>query len=233
MWGKRFQGFYPVKRKGTEDSYWAIKHFQGTSKWDLLYTDKARQFRKSAAWLGVPWDCAPPGDPASNAFAEAHVGSVCGAIRACSITAGLPACFWPFIGACIVMLRNIWKHQDGVSAWTERFGEEFDGRAITPGALVWFRPSTVKVRIGKMYGRLQPGIFLGYELGQGCRWRGVYYVADLESFRGIHLNQATPAKYFTHCVHATKVVRIPDSDSLIFLPKINMISTMDTLTLQV
>ena len=57
---------------------------------------------------------------------------------------------------------------------------------------------------------------MGYELAQGCRWNGVYYVADLEAFRGIHLNQATPAKYFTRCVHATKVTRVPDSDTWSF-----------------
>ena len=117
------------------------------------------------------------------------------------------------MSACCVIFG---KHQGGISAWNDRFGEEFDGRAISPGALVWFRPSTVKVRMGKMYGRLQPGVFLGYELGQGCVWRGVYYVADLESFRGIHLNQATPAKRFTHCVHATKIVRVPDSGAWTF-----------------
>ena len=60
--------------------------------------------------------------------------------------------------------------------------------------------------------RLQPDVFLGYELQQGCKWRGLYFVADLESFRGVHLNQATPAKYFTHIAHATKVVRVPDGD---------------------
>ena len=26
LWGKRFQAFYNAKRKGTEDTYWAIKH---------------------------------------------------------------------------------------------------------------------------------------------------------------------------------------------------------------
>ena len=74
LWGKRFQMFYPIKKKGTGDAYWSIKHFQGTSKWDLLYTDKARQFRRSAAWLGVPWQHCHEGDPTSNAMAEASVG---------------------------------------------------------------------------------------------------------------------------------------------------------------
>ena len=80
--------------------------------------------------------------------------------------------------------------------------------------------------MSKTYGRLQPGVFLGYELTQGCAWRGIYYVADLEAFRGIHLNQAAPAKHFTHCVHATRVIRVLDNDSLIFPLKNNTTLTM-------
>ena len=41
-------------------------------------------------------------------------------------------------------------------------------------------------------------------------------VADLESFRGIHLNQGTPARRFTHVAHPTRVVRVPDFDYLVF-----------------
>ena len=205
-----------MKRKRTEECYWAIRHFKGTSFVDLLFSDDAKQFRRSTKLLGVPWEHAQPGQPKSNGIAEALVGSLNDAIRACCVTAGLPSCFWPFVGVTVAILRNAWRHEDGTSAHAERFAVEFAGRCITPGALVWFRPSVTKVKMAKMMPRLQPGIFLGYELTQGCKWNGVYFVADLESFRGIHLNQAMSAKHFTHIAHATKVVRLPDSDNFVF-----------------
>ena len=166
--------------------------------------------------LGVGWDHAQPKTSKSNAIAEALVGSLCDAVRACNITAGLPACFWPITGPTVATLRNIWMHEDGESAHYQRFASWFIGLVIPVGALVWFRPSTSKYKLAKTMPRLQPGVFLGYELAHGCIFKGIYLVADLESFRGIHLNQATPARRFTHIVHTTRVVRIPDFDYWVF-----------------
>ena len=64
--------------------------------------------------------------------------------------------------------------------------------------------------------RLQPGIFLGYELQSGYRWKKLYYVADLEAFRGIHLNQATPPRAFKNIVHVTRVIKIPEYKQWVF-----------------
>ena len=114
------------------------------------------------------------------------------------------------------MLRNAYVHEDGYSAYYHRFGEQFPGLLIPPGALVWFRPAVTKGQLSKPYPRLQPGVFLGYELQPGHRWKEIYYVADLESFRGIHLNQATPPGVFKHCAHATGVVKIPHYDYWVF-----------------
>ena len=41
-------------------------------------------------------------------------------------------------------------------------------------------------------------------------------MADLASFRGIHLNHAMSAARFTHAVHATRTVRILDFDGWVF-----------------
>ena len=81
---------------------------------------------------------------------------------------------------------------------------------------MWFRPALLQYRLMKTIPRLQPGIFFGYQAAPGCKWKQIYFIADLESFRGIHLNQATPASRFTHAVHATRIVRIPDYDGFVF-----------------
>ena len=94
LYGKGFRGFYPLKRERTEDVYFAIKSFVGTAKIDLLYTDDADPLRRAARLLGVPWDRSQPGQPKNNSIAESHVGVSNDTIRACCVTAGLPACFW-------------------------------------------------------------------------------------------------------------------------------------------
>ena len=107
-------------------------------------------------------------------------------------------------------------HEDGFSAYYNRFNRQFPGLLIPPGALVWFRPAVTKYKLAKAFPRLQPGIFLGYELQVGHRWKGVYYVADVEAFRGLHLNQAMPPGVFKNAAHATRVVRIPHYEHWVF-----------------
>ena len=57
---------------------------------------------------------------------------------------------------------------------------------------------------------------MGYELQSGCRWKQLYYVADLEAFRGKHLNQATTPGAFKDIIHVTRVVRIPEYELWVF-----------------
>ena len=73
------------------------------------------------------------------------------------------------VGSIVTILRNVWRHEDGVSAHSERNAQEFAARHIAPGTMVWFRPSFVKYKLSKTMPKLQPGIFLGYEVAQGCR----------------------------------------------------------------
>ena len=123
LYGKGFQMFYPMMRERTEDVYWASKHFVGTSSVDLLYTDEAKQLKRSARMLGIPWDHSEPGQPKNNSIAEALGGVSTSTIRACCVTAGFPACLWPFVGQTAAVHRNAWQY-DGTSAHFERFYEE-------------------------------------------------------------------------------------------------------------
>ena len=124
--------------------YWVIKHFKGGEYLDLLFIDDARQVRRAAKKLGVSWDHSQAGVPRSNTITDTLVGSICDAIRACSVTAGLPACFWQYLGAHICLLRNVFIDDDGESAYYQRFAEHFAGLAIPPGALVWLHLAVSK-----------------------------------------------------------------------------------------
>ena len=91
----------------------------------LYYTDKAPQFWRSARLLGAPWDHSEPGQPKNNSIAKALGNVSFATIRACCVTAGFPACLWPFVGPAQAVLRNAWRHEDKVSAHFERFRESF------------------------------------------------------------------------------------------------------------
>ena len=119
--GTLLSSILPNEKTNTRDCYWAIKHFKGEEYVDMLFTDDARQLRRAAKKLDISWDHSQAGVPRSNAIAEALIGSVTDAIRACSVSASLPACFWSFLGACICFLRNVFVHDDGESAYHQRF----------------------------------------------------------------------------------------------------------------
>ena len=114
----------------TDDTFWALQHFKGKAYCELLYSDDAKQIRKASRSLRIPWDHAQAGVSRTNAIAESLVGSQCDAIRALMVIAGLPACFWPFVGVAMVMFRNTSIHDDGASAWYERFGSHFEGLRV-------------------------------------------------------------------------------------------------------
>merc|ERR1712032_1685472 len=103
-----------MMRERTEDVYWAIKHFVGTSSVDLLYTDEAKQLKRSAKMLGIPWDHSEPGQPKNKSIAESLGGVSVDTIRACCVTGGLPASLWPFAGSTQAIHRNAWRREDGV-----------------------------------------------------------------------------------------------------------------------
>ena len=71
----------------------------------------------------------------------------------------------------------------GLSPWESRFGgRKFHGQRIPFGALVDFRPSPIQGSPAKFSPRATPGVFLGYVLQPGGRWRGDYLAAKLSDF---------------------------------------------------
>ena len=79
---------------------------------------------------------------------------------------------------------NIQKTGD-TSAWQLRHkSEPFKGLLAPFGCLVDFKPSPTKTKpTAKFAPKSVPGIFLGYHVLPGGRWRGDYWVATLSSFR--------------------------------------------------
>ena len=72
---------------------------------------------------------------------------------------------------------------EGLSPWESRFGgRKFEGLRIPFGALVDFRPSPVRGQQPKFSPKGVPGVFLGYVLLPGGKFKGDYIVAPLSDF---------------------------------------------------
>eukprot|EP00971_Amphidinium_carterae_P192170 3812953-Amphidinium_carterae.1 len=92
--------------------------------------------------------------------------------------------------ACFAFMNNSVR-KDGVSAWDRRHASEFKGKLIPFGALINFKQVPVKEdKQMKFAPRSVPGLFLGYFVSSGQKWRGEYLCISLsdyekESFRSI------------------------------------------------
>ena len=83
---------------------------------------------------------------------------------------------------CYTYLRNVTDLlSDGKTPYERRFGKPFEGPIIPFGSLVEYHPITAKdqSRIHQ-FGKVLPGLFLGYALYAGGIWKGDVLVADLE-----------------------------------------------------
>ena len=65
-----------------------------------------------------------------------------------------------------------------------KFGEDFGGWRLPFGSLVHYRPpKPVLKSLPKFSPTSIPGIFVGWHLEPGCRWRGDYLVISLGQFK--------------------------------------------------
>ena len=169
---------YPSARKDTEAVIRAVKQFMGRRKIREAYSDDAPQFDKAMKALKIPMDTSLAGKTKHNSLAERTNQFVLVATTTCLLEAGIPPCFWMYAIRCVSHLLNIEPNDDEVSSWCKLHGEEFKGKMIPFGALVYFKPSDARAREQqhKFDPMGIPGVFAGYSLGPGLRWSRKYRV---------------------------------------------------------
>ena len=125
-----------------------------------------------------------PGRPETNGVAERAVRTVVEGARTALEHAGLPPRWWCSAGRHFCMASNIAVINDN-SSWQRRHGNgAFSGLRILFGCLIDFKPSPTKGKATPKFApKAVPGIFLGYHLLPGGRWRGDYEVAELSGFK--------------------------------------------------
>ena len=169
---------YPSARKDTDAVIRAVKQFMGRRKIREAYSDDAPQFDKAMKALKIPMDTSLAGKTKHNSLAERTNQFVLVATTTCLLEAGIPPCFWMYAIRCVSHLLNIEPNDDEVSSWCKLHREEFKGKMIPFGALVYFKPSDARAREQqhKFDPMGIPGVFAGYSLGPGLHWSRKYRV---------------------------------------------------------
>ena len=177
----RYLGVYPLGSKSADDAMEALQHFSGpTVAVKQFYSDNAAELIRAAKDLGWPHDTSTPGRPATNGVAERAVKRVVEGTRTLLLHAGLEPKWWPLVARHFCHAFNI-EVVDGDSAWQRWHGNRpFPGKQIPFGCLIDFQPIPSKAsQEPKFAPKAVPGIFLGYHMLAGGRWKGDYIVVDL------------------------------------------------------
>ena len=190
----RWFGAYPVADKSADEAFRCLSHFAGPR--DVVqsfYSDNSPELKRAALELRWPHPTSTPGRPDRNGVAERNVRVATEGARALLMHAGLPENWWPQAMAYMSVARNI-ESIEGLSPWESRFGgNKFQGPKIPFGALVDFKPSPVRGGPPKFAPKAVPGIFLGWVLLPGGKWKGDFLAAQLSDFTGEEADWRTVA----------------------------------------
>ena len=180
---------YPQMLKDADSCVAAMKKFAGqedTVKVASFYSDNAPEIVAAAIHCGWRNPTCYPGDSKANGKAEINNRRVLEGTRTVLTQAGLPAIFWPYASRYWAMSHNITSRGAGrMSPWELRHKKgKFHGEKIPFGALIDYLPSKNKEQKESVVwdSRGRAGIFLGWHLQPGGKWKNEYYVADLTGF---------------------------------------------------
>ena len=168
----------PICSEGHRCGDQSCEAIHGRRKIREAYSDDAPQFDKAMKALKIPMDTSLAGKTKHNSLAERTNQFVLVATTTCLLEAGIPPCFWMYAIRCVSHLLNIEPNDDEVSSWCKLHGEEFKGKMIPFGGLVYFKPSDARAREEqhKFDPMGIPGVFAGYSLGPGLHWSRKYRV---------------------------------------------------------
>jgi len=211
--GTEFGYMYALTDKGAENATDALVHFKGRDKCVSAYSDASGEIKAAIKAVGsrqIPHERSIPGVPATNGLAEAMVKRTIRGIRVAIERAGFPRSYYDYAGRHHWTARNIETGADGKTPWERRFGDPFTGLTVPFGAEVNYVPSDISPNpTQKLDQNTKPGVFLGYDLEVGHKWKGVYIVAALTEFINKDLRRDARAKDSKVRVEKVRIVRMP------------------------
>ena len=190
-------GAYSMTSRDTDSNILCLQKFAGTRASPrsscLVKTDCAQELTKAVEHLGWLSEPGIENDPYHNAKLESLIRRIKEGTRAIHLKSGLPHAFWPrsieyFVVAhaithpCPVRPNETPESKalkEGKTCYEVASGSVFDGYRIPFGALVWYKPPKHR-ELPAFDPRTFPGIFCGWRIDNGYKFRGVHLVLDYE-----------------------------------------------------
>ena len=180
---------YPLSKRDAQAHARNFRHFIGlkanevTAK-TLTKMDEAGELEQAAHLCGMTPETSMPNRWPHNAVLERDVREEKECCRSVHLQSGLPYEFHTFSYpyACLSMtfdrkaLADAFKTQ-----WEMITKSPFEGRRLCFGQLVFFRKKSATRRT--LEPNMSPGLFLGWRIDPGLRYRGVLRVLDYQEYR--------------------------------------------------
>ena len=189
---------YPARDRSEESCYNSLKHFGGHrlngDTGVIFKSDAAGELTGAASRLC--WTISPsiPRDWPHAAHVEREVRTLKELCRPAHLQAGFSKKMWPISVVYTAKARAFWspcvirKHERGTeieelktgkTRWEVCTGEPFLGVKYPLGALVFYRAKSD----GMAAPTTRPGLFAGWRIDSGLRYRNVVQVVDYEAVR--------------------------------------------------
>ena len=156
-----------------------------------------RLFKGAVEYLGWLPDPSVPNDQIHNPVTERKIRSIKEAARAVQLKSGLPHQFWPrsveYVCTALAVSTNAAIHPNdsddvkNLKATQNAYeaasgGDAFTGLKLPFGCLVFYKPPKHR-ELPDFEPRTYPGIFVGWRIDAGYKFRGIHLVLDFESLR--------------------------------------------------
>ena len=180
---------YPLSKRDAQAHARNFRHFIGlkanevTTK-TLIKMDEAGELEQAAHLCGMTPETSMPNRWPHNAVLERDVSEEKECCRSVHLQSGLPYEFHTFSYpyACLSMTFDRKALADASKTqWEMITKSPFEGRRLCFGQLVFFRKKSATR--GTLEPNMSPGLFLGWRIDPGLRYRGVLRVLDYQEYR--------------------------------------------------
>ena len=178
---------YPMSRRGAQQHARNFRHFMGLKASSitpvcLIKMDEAGELKVAAEEVGFVPETSLPNRWPHNAVLERDVREEKECCRAIHLQSGLPYDFHthslPY--ACLSLSFDRTAPGSDKTQWEALTKEAFQGKRGCFGQLVWYRQKGSKRTLDP---NMAPGLFLGWRIDPGMRYRNVVRVLDYQEFR--------------------------------------------------
>ena len=180
---------YPLSKRDVESHAKNFRHFVGLKANELathtlIKMDEAQELEQAAHQVGFVPETSLPNRRPHNALLERDIREEKECCRVVHLQSGLPYEYhtYSYPYACLSMTFDRPSIADPEKTqWEALTREKFDGKRLCFGQLVYYRKKHPTKRI--LEPNMAPGLFLGWRIDSGFRYRYVVRILDYQEFR--------------------------------------------------